>query len=92
MAAVLDRAGIANGRLNDAADVWAHEQFTARDRWREVRAPHGHVRALLPPITFGDVEAVMADVPRLGQHTEEVLAELGYGSAALARLRASGVV
>jgi itaconate CoA-transferase len=89
---VLDRAGIANGRLNDAADVWAHEQFTARDRWREIAAPHGHVRALLPPITFGDVEAAMGDVPCLGQHTEVVLAELGYDGADIARLRESGVV
>ena len=30
--ALLDEAGIANGRLNTAKEVWEHPQFTARDR------------------------------------------------------------
>ena len=37
--AVLDAAGIANGRLNQPMDVWNHEQFAARDKWREVGTP-----------------------------------------------------
>ena len=41
----LDAAGIANGRLNEAQDVWDHVQFSARDRWREVATPGGPVRA-----------------------------------------------
>jgi crotonobetainyl-CoA:carnitine CoA-transferase CaiB-like acyl-CoA transferase len=74
----LDAAGIANGRLNEPADVWEHEQLTARDRWRQINTPGGPVRALLPPFTFTDIEAAMGDVPALGQHTDEVLRELGY--------------
>jgi crotonobetainyl-CoA:carnitine CoA-transferase CaiB-like acyl-CoA transferase len=38
--AILDRAGIANGRLNKPIDLWEHQQLAARDRWRQ-RRPRG---------------------------------------------------
>lgn len=90
--AALDRAGIANGRLNEPMDVWNHPQLAARDRWREVNTPGGPIRALLPPFTFGDFEAVMGDVPALGEHTDAVLHELGYNDAAIADLRGAGAL
>ena len=88
----LDAAGIANGRLNTAQDVWDHVQFSARDRWREVGTPGGRVRALLPPFTFTDVEAAMGDVPALGQHTDAILAELGYNAGEIAALHRKAAV
>ncbi len=90
--ALLDAAGIANGRLNDARDLWEHEQLAARDRWREIDSPAGKLRALLPPVTFADAEAVMGEVPALGQHTDAVLAELGYAPGDIAALREAGAV
>ncbi len=90
--ATLDRAGIANGRVNAAPEVWAHAQLEARDRWREIGTPGGPVRAMLPPFTFTDVEAAMGEVPALGQHTDEVLGELGYSDAEIAQLRRDGTV
>ncbi len=90
--AALDRAGIANGRLNEPMDVWNHPQLAARNRWREVNTPGGPIRALLPPFTFGDFEAVMGDVPALGEHTDAVLHELVYTDAAIADLRGAGAL
>ncbi len=83
----LEAAGIANGRLNQPIDVWNHVQLEARDRWREIDTPNGPVRAMLPPFTFTDQEAVMGDVPAIGQHTEAVLFEIGFDRARIARMR-----
>ncbi len=85
----LDRAGIANGRLNTAREIWEHEQLAARDRWREAATEAGPVRALLPPVTFADQEAPMGAVPALGADTDAVLGGLGFDVAAL---RAAGAV
>ncbi len=76
----LDAAGIANARLRTPAEFAAHPQLAARDRWRDVGTPGGPVRALLPPVTVSGREPVMGDVPALGQHTAEILAELGLGA------------
>lgn len=88
----LDAAGIANGRLNQPADVWDHVQFKARDRWREIETPNGPVRALLPPFAFANLEAMMGPVPALGQHTDAVLGELGYSANEISALRTAGAI
>jgi itaconate CoA-transferase len=92
VAVLLDAAGIANGRLNEPIDVWNHVQFSARDRWREVGTEAGPVRALLPPFTFSDQEAAMGDVPSVGQHTDEVLGEIGFSEKRISDMRAAGAI
>jgi crotonobetainyl-CoA:carnitine CoA-transferase CaiB-like acyl-CoA transferase len=91
--ALLDQAGIANGRLNEAGDLWEHPQLAERDRWREVRIPGGKtIRALLPPVTFTDHEAVMGAVPALGEHTDAILRALEFTGAEIDRFFAQGTV
>jgi len=93
-AAVLERletAKIANARVNTMHDVWAHPQLAARGRWREVGTAAGPVPALLPPGSW-DVEPRMDPVPALGEHTDAVLAELGYDVHEIDALRAAGAV
>jgi len=88
----LEVAQIANARVNDMAGVWAHPQLRARDRWREVDSPAGVLPALLPPASNGAFAPRMDAVPDVGEHTETVLASLGYGSAEIARLRAREII
>jgi itaconate CoA-transferase len=88
----LDRAGIANARLNSPEEVWNHPQLAARKRWREVDSPAGMIPAVLPPASFGGVEPRMEAVPRIGEHTDAILEELGYATEERARLKAAGAV
>jgi itaconate CoA-transferase len=85
----LDVAGIANAQVNTMADVWAHPQLAARQRWTTVQTPAGPVPALLPP---GCTEARMDAVPALGQHTRPVLAGLGYTEQQIDALASAGTV
>jgi itaconate CoA-transferase len=87
----LERAQIANARVNTMHDVWAHPQLKARGRWTEVGSPKGPVPAMLPPGSW-DVGPRMDPVPALGQHTDAILAELGYGAGDIAVLHASNAV
>jgi itaconate CoA-transferase len=80
----LDETQIANARMNDMHDLWAHPQLKARSRWVEVNSSAGMIPALLPP---GMDEANMGDVPALGEHTEAILTELGYGNDAIDSLK-----
>ncbi|MFE1479639.1 CaiB/BaiF CoA transferase family protein [Streptomyces fimicarius] len=91
--AALEAAGIACARLNTVADVAAHPQLAARDRWREVESPVGPLRALLPPITLpGSEEARMGAVPALGEHTDALLRALGMTGEQTSVLRRDGVI
>jgi itaconate CoA-transferase len=73
----LDDAQIANARMNDMAGLWAHPQLKARERWRNVQSPAGQIPALLPPGRNSSFEYRMDAIPRIGEHTEAILRELG---------------
>jgi len=87
----LAEAGVPAAQVNQLDDVVHHRQLQARDRWRHVRTEHGEVRALLPPATFGDVEAPMGDVPALGQHTHSLLIESGMDADAAEQALKDGI-
>lgn len=88
----LARAGVPAAQINDMAGLVAHPQLADRDRWRLVDTPAGPIRAILPPITFRDVDLPMGDVPALGAHTSPVLMELGLEPSAIGQLIVDGVV
>jgi crotonobetainyl-CoA:carnitine CoA-transferase CaiB-like acyl-CoA transferase len=77
----LAAAGIPAAQVKQLDQVVEHPQLRARDRWRTIGTEHGAAGALLPPATFADTEARMADVPALGQHTRALLLESGLDEA-----------
>jgi crotonobetainyl-CoA:carnitine CoA-transferase CaiB-like acyl-CoA transferase len=88
----LEDAQIANARVNTMSDVWAHAQLRARERWVQVGTPAGPVPALLPAGMPPGFEARMDAVPALGQHTQSVLAELGFSSAQIDAMRRDAAI
>ncbi|MDH4400153.1 MAG: CaiB/BaiF CoA-transferase family protein, partial [Burkholderiaceae bacterium] len=88
----LEEAQIANARVNEMKDVWAHPQLKARNRWTEVQSPVGLLPALLPPATNNQFDARMDPIPGIGEHTQAILKELGVDEAAIARLAADKAI
>lgn len=73
----LDQAPIANARMNTMADLWAHPQLQARQRWAQVDSPVGPLPALLPPGISSGFDYTMGPIPSVGQHNALILQELG---------------
>ncbi|MDX1884286.1 CaiB/BaiF CoA-transferase family protein [Mycolicibacterium sp. 120270] len=89
---VADEAGIGNSRYNLPSEVVEHPQLKARNRWREVDTAKGPIQALLPPPVIDGYDPPMGAIPGLGQHTDAVLAELGFGRDKIAELREQGAI
>jgi crotonobetainyl-CoA:carnitine CoA-transferase CaiB-like acyl-CoA transferase len=75
--AKLAAADVPYGRVNTVAELVEHQQLAARNRWLEVDSESGPIRALAHPFNISGLAQARGAVPRLGQHTAEVLAELG---------------
>ncbi|MDN0198794.1 CaiB/BaiF CoA-transferase family protein [Streptomyces sp. S.PNR 29] len=89
----LEEIGIAAAGVNDVAAFLDHPVLAARERWREVAVPGGAmVQALLPPADLAGLPARMDAVPAVGEHTDEILAELGCTPAEIEALRADAVI
>jgi crotonobetainyl-CoA:carnitine CoA-transferase CaiB-like acyl-CoA transferase len=88
----LEKAQIANARLNDMHGLWKHEQLQARNRWAQVDTPAGSIPALLPPGLNNSYEYRMDAIPAAGQHTESILQEIGLNDSNIAEMRASGAI
>jgi len=87
----LETAQIANARVNTMQELWDHPQLKARHRWREVGSPSGPLPAMLPPGTWHEGPR-MDPVPALGEHTDAILAELGFDAAEIRALRAAEAI
>jgi itaconate CoA-transferase len=88
----LDAAGIANARLNDMADLWAHRQLQARNAWVDVQSPAGPLPALLPPARSDAFAPRMDAIPDVGEHSLALLEELGIDAETIALLQRDGAV
>ncbi|MEW6687668.1 MAG: CaiB/BaiF CoA-transferase family protein [Pseudomonadota bacterium] len=88
----LEKAGIANARLNTMEQFWNHPQLEARGRWREVGSPAGPIRALVPPFNLDGFEPRMGAIPAIGEHSRAILSELGFGAAEIQAMANTKVI
>ncbi len=92
LVARLEAAQIANAQVNTMAEVWGHAQLAARKRWTRVGSSAGPLPALWPPALPASFEPRMDPIPALGEHTDALLAELGYAGDDISALRRVGAV
>jgi crotonobetainyl-CoA:carnitine CoA-transferase CaiB-like acyl-CoA transferase len=92
--AALDAAKVPCGPINDLADVFADPQVLERGMKTTVPHPHRDELELVgSPMKLSVTPVTLRRAPPLlGQHTEEVLAELGLDAEERAALRAQGVL
>ena len=91
---VLAAAQVPSGKIYDIADIVKDLHYQARGMIEEARLPDGE------PMKVPGVVPKMAQTPGgtrwlgpdLGEHTTEVLAQLGYDAARIAELKSRGVI
>ena len=88
----LNRARIAFAGVNTVREFLDHPVLAGRDRWRTVGTEAGPVRALLPPLQFGDDEPRMEAVPSLGQHSVALAREFGCEDDSIHTMLRTGVL
>lgn len=90
----LNAAGVANGEVRDIGQMLNDPQLAAREMVQTMMHPTvGAIRVVGAPIKLSATPASLRTPPPvLGQHTDAVLAELGYAAGEIAALRATRVV
>lgn len=92
--AELAREGVPSGPINDVAEAFDDPQVQHRGMRFAVRHPEGmEVPQVRSPFRFRHAGLRLDDAPPvLGQHTEQVLGELGLSPEDIAQLRAEQVI
>jgi crotonobetainyl-CoA:carnitine CoA-transferase CaiB-like acyl-CoA transferase len=90
---ILERADIPVAPLNTVDELLDDPHLAAVGLFETVEHPtEGPVRRMRAPSAWSRTRPRRtADTPRLGEHTEQVLRELGYADADLERLSGAGV-
>ena len=90
----MEKAEVPAGRIYSAADIAADPHYAARGMIEEVIAGDGEplkVPGIVPKLS-ATPGAMPAPAPNLGEHTEQVLSECGYGRDEIVRLRSAKII
>ncbi len=92
--AAMEKAEVPTGRIYSIADIAADPHFAARGMIQQVIAADGEplkVPGIVPKLSASP-GAINGPAPRLGEHTDALLGEIGYDAGAIAELRKSKVI
>jgi crotonobetainyl-CoA:carnitine CoA-transferase CaiB-like acyl-CoA transferase len=91
--ALLREAGVPVALVAEFQDLPNDPQVLANDMAVVPREDVGMARVIRDPVNVDGVPRVgVTKAPDLGEHSDEILRELGYDAATVARLRADGVI
>jgi formyl-CoA transferase len=91
---IMEKAEVPAGRIYSAADIAADPHFAARGMLEEIVAGDGEplkVPGIVPKLS-ATPGAIRSSAPKLGEHTDEVLREIGFAPAEIAVFREKGIV
>lgn len=89
----LERRDVPWGHVNTVDQVLQHQRLTAPERWIPAFLPNGDGVTLLgDPIQVNGRFGGQGAVPQLGQHTVDVLHEVGFSSDEISDLRTEGAL
>jgi len=91
---LFEKNEIVSSRVQTVLEVTEDPQTIANEFWAEIDHPIiGHFKTVASPVKFkGTPASVRTPAPELGQHTEEVLLELGYTWDEIANLKDLGAI
>ena len=91
--ATLNEAGVACGRINNLKEVFEEPQVQHLGILKKVTSKHlGEQTLMGQPVTLTRTPSTIARAaPKRGEHSEEILSEIGYDRDALSRMKAAGV-
>ena len=89
----LNAAGVACGKINNIKEVFEEPQVQHLGILRKVVSKHLGEQVLMgQPVTLTRTPSTIArSAPRRGEHTEEILGEIGFSPDDLARMKSAGV-
>ena len=89
---LLDESDVPWGHLNNTSDVLEHPQLASRQRWTEAELPNGEPYSVLLPTFLNSAHSDIQRVPRLGEHTAQVLTQLGYTDEQVVAFERNGAI